>query len=49
MAVQQIIQYMLRHEFTFLPLCKISTSYVENGLDDTANNNGFVQRACNGY
>ena len=49
MAVYQINQGTLRHEFTFLPPRKESTCYVENGLEDTDNNIGFMQCACNGY
>ena len=42
MDVCQITQGMQKHEFTFLPLKKVSTSYAENGLEDTANNIGFI-------
>ena len=47
MAVYQINQGTLRHEFTFLPPWKVSTSYVENGLEDTDNNIGFMQWLLN--
>jgi hypothetical protein len=48
---QQINQGILKHElFTFLPLGKVLTSYVENELEDTdSNNNGFIQCTGNGY
>ena len=49
MAVQQITRGLLRTELTFLTVDKVTTSYVENGLDDTDNNNGFMQSTSNGY
>ena len=49
MAVQQITGGMLRHELTFLSLGKVTTFSVENGIEGTANINGFMHSACNGY
>jgi len=39
----------LKHELPFLPHGKVSTSYVENGLDDPDNNNSFMHSTSNGY
>lgn len=40
---------MLRHELPLLSLGKVTTTYVDNGIEDTANNNGFMQSTNNGY
>jgi hypothetical protein len=49
MDVYHITQGMLIHEFTFLPVRKVPTSYAESGLEDNDNNIGLMQCACNGY
>ena len=49
MAVQQITRGVLRHELPLLSLGKVTTTYVDNGIEDTANKKGFMQGACNAY
>jgi hypothetical protein len=49
MAVQQTMKAMLRHEFTFLSDWKVETSDNENGLEDTVNNDWFIQHSYTAY
>jgi hypothetical protein len=42
MAIKQIIQHILRHELPYLPHGKVTTSYVENGIEENNNHNGFM-------
>ena len=43
MAVQQITQVILRHEFTYLTLWKTLKSYVENELEHA----DYIKVLCN--